>query len=132
MLYGLLWLIAAPFVCCAWRRPPPARLPRRTGERFGRYQGESRGPYVWIHAVSVGETRAAAPLVEALRGRYPGRRILLTHMTPTGLAVSREIFGDTVERAWLPYDLGFAVRRFSAPFPPRRGRDSWRPRSGRA
>ncbi|HEX4782585.1 MAG TPA: lipid IV(A) 3-deoxy-D-manno-octulosonic acid transferase [Usitatibacter sp.] len=123
MLYGLLWLIAAPFVLLrlAWRgRRQPGYL-ENVGERFGRYHGEARGPFVWIHAVSVGETRAAAPLVEALRARYPGRRILLTHMTPTGLAVSREIFGDTVERAWLPYDLRFAVRRFLRHFRPEVG-----------
>jgi len=123
MLYGLLWLVAAPFVLVrlAWRgRRQPGYL-ENVGERFGRYRGEAHGPYVWVHAVSVGETRAAAPLVEALRVRYPGRRILITHMTPTGLAASREIFGDTVERAWLPYDLGFAVRRFLRRYRPEVG-----------
>jgi 3-deoxy-D-manno-octulosonic-acid transferase len=79
------------------------------------------GPRIWIHAVSVGETRAAAPLVDALARRYPGHRILLTHMTPTGRATSEELFGERVERAWLPYDHAFAVRRFLAHYKPRFG-----------
>jgi len=69
----------------------------------------------------VGETRAAAPLVEALAARHPAHRILLTHMTPTGFAAGEELFGDRVERAWLPYDLGFATRRFLAHFRPELG-----------
>jgi len=71
--------------------------------------------------VSVGETRAAAPLVEALKQRHPSHNILVTHMTPTGRATSRELFADRVERVWLPYDLGFAVRRFLAHYRPEMG-----------
>jgi 3-deoxy-D-manno-octulosonic-acid transferase len=122
-VYALTWLLAAPLVLVrlAWRsRKQPGYL-ENVGERFGFYRREVQGPFVWVHAVSVGETRAAAPLVEALRARYPGRTILVTHMTPTGLAAGREIFGDSVERAWLPYDLGFAVRRFLRHFHPERG-----------
>ncbi len=114
LLYSLAWIIATPFVLVrlAWRaRRQPGYL-HRLGERFGRYRPRLPGPYIWVHAVSVGETRAASPLVDALQARYPGHRILITHMTPTGRATSREIFGDRVERAWLPYDMGFAVRRF--------------------
>ena len=114
LLYSLAWIVATPFVLVrlAWRaRRQPGYL-HRLGERFGRYRPRLPGPYIWVHAVSVGETRAASPLVDALQARYPGHRILITHMTPTGRATSREIFGDRVERAWLPYDMGFAVRRF--------------------
>ena len=67
------------------------------------------------------ETRAAAPLVDELRARKPGHRILVTHMTPTGRATGRDLFGDGVERAWLPYDLGFATRRFFAHYRPELG-----------
>ena len=122
-LYALVWLAATPLIVLrlAWRsRKQPGYL-ENLGERFGSYRREATGPYVWVHAVSVGETRAAAPLVEALRARYPGRRILVTHMTPTGLAAGREIFGDSVERAWLPYDMGFAVRKFLRHFRPEAG-----------
>ncbi|MCZ2175307.1 MAG: 3-deoxy-D-manno-octulosonic acid transferase, partial [Burkholderiales bacterium] len=73
---------------------------------------------IWLHAVSVGETRAAAPIVAALKARHPGHRILLTHMTPTGRRVSEDLFGDGVERAYLPYDYPCAVRRFLRHFRP--------------
>ncbi len=91
------------------------------GERFGRYRQRSDGPLLWVHAVSVGETRAAQPLIEALRRRYPGQRILLTHMTPTGRAAGEALFGDGVDRAYLPYDTPWAVRRFLDHFRPRLG-----------
>jgi len=90
------------------------------GERFGFYpaQQEKAESLVWLHGVSVGETRAAAPIIAALKARYPGRRILLTHMTPTGRRTSEELFGDGVLRAYLPYDYPFAVRRFLRRFRP--------------
>jgi 3-deoxy-D-manno-octulosonic-acid transferase len=113
-LYALAWLLAAPLIPLRlwWRgRRQPGYL-ARIGERFGRYDPAPAVPRIWIHAVSVGETRAAVPLVEALAARHPGHRILLTHMTPTGWATGVEVFGDRVERSWLPYDLGFATRAF--------------------
>ena len=118
--YALLWWLATPFafVRLAWRaRRQPGYL-ERWGERLGFYAPADKVPRIWIHAVSLGETRAAAPLVEALTARYPRHRILFTHMTPTGRQAGRELFGDRVERAWLPYDHGFAVRRFVAHFAP--------------
>jgi 3-deoxy-D-manno-octulosonic-acid transferase len=123
LVYGALWLVAAPIVLArlAWRsRRQPGYL-EHLGERFGSYPPAGAAPRIWIHAVSVGETRAAQPLVEELRARHPGDRILLTHMTPTGRATGVEIFGDRVERAWLPYDMRFAVRRFLAHYKPRLG-----------
>ena len=119
-LYGLAWMIAIPFVVIrlAWRNRRQRGYLDHLGERFGRYRARKDGPYIWIHAVSLGETRAAAPLVEALRARYPQHNILITHMTPTGRAASRDTFGDSVERAWLPYDMGFAVRRFFMHYKP--------------
>lgn len=121
--YALLWLVAAPLALLrlAWRARKQPGYIDRLGERFGSYSPALPGSYIWIHAVSVGETRAAVPLVDALKLRYPRHRILVTHMTPTGRGTSREIFGDRVERAWLPYDLGFAVRRFIAHYQPQIG-----------
>ena len=121
--YALLWLLATPFVLARlWLR---ARRQRgyglRIGERFGRYDPVPDAPRIWIHAVSVGETRAAAPLVDALAKSHPGHRILVTHMTPTGRDTGVELFGERVERAWLPYDQGFAVRRFLRHFRPELG-----------
>jgi len=122
-LYSAAGWLAAPLVLVrlAWRGRRQRGYLLNVGERFGFYRATPAGPLVWVHAVSVGETRAAAPLVEALRRRYPGHRFLVTHMTPTGLAAGREVFGDSVERAWLPYDLGFAVRRFLAHYRPALG-----------
>ena len=123
-LYTSLIHAMLPFVLLrlAWRsrREPGYRL--HVGERFGRYcVPPPPGPLIWIHAVSVGETRAAEPLVQALQARYPKHRILLTHMTPTGRRMSESLFGDRVLRAYLPYDYPRAVRRFLNHFRPRFG-----------
>ena len=124
VVYALAWVVATPFVLArlAWRARRQRGYLDRLGERFGRYAAVPPGPRIWIHAVSVGETRAAVPLVDALKARHPRHRILVTHMTPTGPRDGREeLFGDRVERAWLPYDLGFAVRRFLEHFRPEFG-----------
>lgn len=98
------------------RREPGYR--RRIGERFGHYRGSATGPVYWIHAVSVGETRAATPLVQRLRSAYPAATLLLTHMTATGRETGQTLFGDHVRQAWLPYDVPFAVRAFFDHFRP--------------
>ncbi|APV49094.1 3-deoxy-D-manno-octulosonic acid transferase [Betaproteobacteria bacterium GR16-43] len=122
-LYALAWWLAAPIavVRLAWRARKQRGYLEHVGERFGTYAPAPKAPRIWIHAVSVGETRAAAILIEALRPRFPGHRFLVTHMTPTGRATGVELLGDGVERAWLPYDLGFATRRFIAHFEPEFG-----------
>ena len=122
-LYTLLLYLLLPYVLLrlAWRaRRQPGYL-RHLPERFGRYAPGPEGPYVWVHAVSVGETRAAEPLIEALRGKYPQCRILLTHMTPTGRETGETLFGAAVERCYLPYDYPGAVARFLDRFRPRAG-----------
>jgi 3-deoxy-D-manno-octulosonic-acid transferase len=121
--YALLWWLATPFILLrlALRARRQRGYLEGLGERFGRYASSERMPRIWIHAVSVGETRAAAPLVDALLQRYPDHRVLVTHMTPTGRATGVELFGDRVERAWLPYDYRFAVRRFLAHYQPSMG-----------
>jgi 3-deoxy-D-manno-octulosonic-acid transferase len=127
-VYTLLIFALLPWACLhlLWRaRRQPAYL-RHWGERFGFYGGPpcqpdravSSAPTFWLHAVSVGETRAAQPLVASLRARYPACRILLTHMTPTGRATSEAVFGDTVERVYLPYDTPGAMHRFLRHFRP--------------
>lgn len=91
-------------------------------ERFGRYGSRpAEKPTLWLHAVSVGETRAAEPLVRELLARYPDHRLVLTHMTPTGRRTGEELFGDRVTRAYLPYDYPGAVSRFLQHFAPRAG-----------
>jgi 3-deoxy-D-manno-octulosonic-acid transferase len=98
-------------------RRQPAYL-EHVAERFGFYSQIATRPVIWIHAVSVGETRAAEPLIEALIERHPDKQILLTNMTPTGRQTSQQLFGDRVLRCYLPYDLGPAVNRFLRHFSP--------------
>ncbi|MEO1766450.1 lipid IV(A) 3-deoxy-D-manno-octulosonic acid transferase [Thiobacter aerophilum] len=113
-LYTLLLYALLPGVLLrlAWRaRREPAYLAHLL-ERFGHHPGAPDRPVIWIHAVSVGETRAAAPLIQALRRCHPDHSILLTHMTPTGRATGRQLYGDTVLQAYCPYDYPFAIRAF--------------------
>ena len=101
-----------------WRARRQPEYLRHWGERFGSFRLRPPGPLIWIHTVSVGETRAAQPLIAALKARYPDHRILLTHMTPTGRATSQALFGDAVDRIYLPYDTPWAMHRFLRHFRP--------------
>jgi 3-deoxy-D-manno-octulosonic-acid transferase len=88
-------------------------------ERFGHYtQAPNEGGYVWVHAVSLGETRAAAVLLQALRAVQPGIRILLTHGTATGRAQGVSLLQEGDVQVWQPWDTPAAVRRFLAQFRP--------------
>jgi len=129
LLYSLLWWLALPLVLGRlwWRGRREPGYRRHLGERLGFYR-QARDPRmtIMVHAVSVGETRAAEPLVEALLAAWPDCRILLTHMTPTGRATGSALFakhnkGDMrrVVQSFLPYDTGFMVGRFLRHFQPR-------------
>ena len=120
--YQLLWLPALPaaLVRLVWRaRAQPGYL-RHLPERFGSYPVRAPGAVIWVHAVSVGETRAAEPLVRALLERWPEHTVVLTHMTPTGRATAESLFGgeSRVLRVYLPYDLDVFVKRFLCHFRP--------------
>ena len=124
--YTLLWFVALPCLPLRlwWRgrREPGYRI--RIGERFGRYAADAPPPragVLWIHAVSLGETRAAAPLIAHLARELPDALILLTHMTATGREAGHALYGDRVIQCWLPYDVPFAIRAFLARFAPRTG-----------
>jgi 3-deoxy-D-manno-octulosonic-acid transferase len=69
-------------------------------------------PVIWLHAVSLGEARAAAPLVQALRQQRPDMRLLLTHSTATGREAGRALLQAGDVQTWFPYDTPGAVRRF--------------------
>ena len=125
-VYRTLWWIVAPLAVLRLlirsRRERGYR--EHIGERFGYARGrlpEDNAPLLWVHAVSVGETRAAEPLIAALMQARPDARVLLTHMTPSGRAMSTQLFGDRVLRCYLPYDLPHLVRRFLR---------TWRPSLG--
>ncbi|OGA22798.1 MAG: 3-deoxy-D-manno-octulosonic acid transferase [Betaproteobacteria bacterium RIFCSPLOWO2_02_FULL_67_26] len=121
--YTLLLYLLLPIVLLrlAWRARRQRGYLAHVGERFGFYPQRADAPLIWVHAVSVGETRAAEPLIEALRARYPQHRILLTHMTPTGRETGQALFGENVSRCYLPYDYPGAVARFLAHFRPQAG-----------
>ncbi len=122
-LYSLLWNAAAPLapLRLAWRGRHEPGYRELIGERYGHYREAAPPLVLWVHAVSLGETRAAAPLIERLLRAHPEATILVTHMTATGRAAGRDLYGDTIRQAWLPYDAPFAVRRFLAHFRPRAG-----------
>lgn len=119
---GLLWLLL-PYVCfhLLWRGRKQPEYLRHIGQRFGFYTLQTDRPVIWLHTVSVGETRAAAALVQSLLKAYPSHQLLLTHTTPTGRATSEQLFGDDVLRVYLPYDYPGAVRRFLRHFQPQIG-----------
>ena len=115
LAYTVALYCAAPLLVgrLLWRgRRDPAYL-RRIGERFGLGGriAAHRG-CVWIHAVSVGEVQAAAPIVKALRSLYPDERILVTSTTATGVAHISKVFGGGVVHRCVPFDLPDAVARF--------------------
>lgn len=124
-LYTLCIFALLPWavVHLLWRSRRQPEYRRHWNERFARYRkpGEAGAPSIWLHAVSVGETRAAQPLVAALQEAYPGHRILFTHMTPTGRATSESLFGNSVARIYLPYDTPGAMRRFLRQYRPQFG-----------
>ena len=90
-------------------------------ERFGYYGAAAQSGALWIHAVSLGETRAIRSLVKALREAYPDVRLLLTHGTATGRTEGVHLLREGDAQAWLPWDTPAAVGRFLAHFQPRMG-----------
>jgi len=128
ILYTLLLYLLLPFTLLKllWRGIRQPAYLWHWGERYGFYsQGlysrQTKKPLIWLHCVSVGETRAAAPLVAELCKRYPQHQILLTHATPTGRETGQQLFGDSIERVYLPYDVPGAVNRFLDHFQPELG-----------
>ena len=122
LIYSVLFYALIPLVLArmAWRgRREPAYC-HRWLERFGYYgKADVVQDVIWIHAVSVGESEAAFPLIRALRRRFPETPFLVTTTTPTGSARVKAVLGNEVSHVYLPYDLPIAVTRFLANFQPR-------------
>ena len=113
LLYSFLLYLFLPFIFLRlwWRS---FRLPgsgNRVSERLGFYPFKLRD-CIWIHAVSVGETMAALPLIKALKNRYQQCPILVTTMTLTGAERVQKALGNEVTHAYIPYDLPDAIKRF--------------------
>ena len=126
-VYQLLWHLLLPlaFIRLAWRARHSFaylhHIPERLG--FGYDKPITQGS-IWIHAVSVGETRAAQPLIEAYLAR--GETILLTHMTLNGRRTGKQLFAKQIasgliRQVYLPYDLCWSVEHFLNTFKPKLG-----------
>ena len=118
----LLALLPVVFLRLLWRAKANPAYRQRWRERFlGSIPDTSIDdrPVICLHAVSVGETMAARPLIEALLAEYPQHRLWITSTTPTGSATVKRLFGDRVGHSYLPYDFPFAVNGFLARLQPR-------------
>ena len=123
---GLLRGLLPAYLLKLWWRGRHEPLYRHAiPERMGRYEPphgkRQEGDWVWVHAVSLGETRAAAALIEALRAQWPSMRLLLTHGTATGRQAGAALLRPGDEQVWLPYDTPTVVARFFRRFRPRVG-----------
>jgi 3-deoxy-D-manno-octulosonic-acid transferase len=123
--YEVLWWLILP-LALLYLRKRGAKDPdyaRHIGERFGTYKTSIKQP-VWVHAVSLGEMRSATPLIRALLAR--GETVLTTHFTPAGRREALREFGPEitsgqVQTVWVPFEFGFAYRRFLRHFTPKYG-----------
>jgi len=120
LAYCLLLYLITPLVWLRllWRGRKQPEYLQHVGERYGFYRQPVAEKLIWVHAVSVGETRAAQPLIEGLLAGWPEHRILLTGMTPTGREAGAQVYGERVLQAYLPYDYPGAVGRFLDYFSP--------------
>ncbi|MGK4362995.1 lipid IV(A) 3-deoxy-D-manno-octulosonic acid transferase [Ectopseudomonas chengduensis] len=114
LLYTLLLHLALPLIALrlALRARKAPAYARRINERFSLGLPTMKPGGIWVHAVSVGESIAAAPMIRALQAHYPDLPITVTCMTPTGSERIQALFGASVQHCYLPYDLPWAAARF--------------------
>jgi 3-deoxy-D-manno-octulosonic-acid transferase len=120
-LYTLLLFLLIPFylIRLYWRGYKVPSYRDRWLERFGLFESSLGEQGIWIHAVSVGEVQAIAPLVGRLLDQYPAYPLLMTTTTPTGAQRVEALFGDEVEHRYAPLDFPWVVRRFLHRYQPR-------------
>lgn len=115
-IYSACWWLALPLVLLRlwWRGRKEAGYRQHISERLSLANADFSSPLIWVHAVSVGETRAAEPLIHALLKKYPQHHVLLTHMTPTGRATGAALFHNEprVSQSYIPYDALSLTQRF--------------------
>lgn len=124
-IYTLLMYMVALLlpIKLLWRGLKQPEYRQHWGERYGFYTQPVNAPLIWVHCVSVGETRATQPLIHALLKAYPQHQILMTHGTPTGRDTGQQLFRTEIShgrvlQAYLPVDTPAAARRFLQYFNP--------------
>ncbi len=121
-LYSFCFYLLLPVVLLRlwWRARKAPAYGRRWAERFGLFPAPvSDKPVIWLHAVSVGETLAALPLIEALLQRYSEAQLVVTTTTPTGSERVRAALGERVFHVYMPYDIPLALGAFLRRINPR-------------
>lgn len=125
IVYSLLMTMVALLlpIKLLWRGLKQPEYRQHVRERYGYYTQTVTAPLIWVHCVSVGETRATQPLIHALLEQYPQHQILITHGTPTGRDTGRQLFSQHITQghvlqAYLPVDTPGASKRFLAHFKP--------------
>ena len=125
LTYNILFTLILPLIIVRllWRSVKAPAYARRWAERFGlakldAQHSEQKGRWLWVHAVSVGESIAAAPLIRKLRSEHPELPIVVTTMTPTGSERVSAMFGSDVCHVYAPYDHPLAVTNFLRRFQP--------------
>jgi 3-deoxy-D-manno-octulosonic-acid transferase len=128
LVYSLLMFAVAALLPLKlfWRGLKQPEYRQHVGERYGFYTQTINAPVLWIHCVSVGETRATQPLIHALLTQCPSHQLLITHGTPTGRETSSQLFQQEIAngrvlQAYLPVDTPGATKRFLAHFKPALG-----------
>lgn len=113
LLYSLLCYLIFPVILLRlfWRSRNDASIRQHWQQRLG-FINPNQSPRIWLHAVSVGETIAAKPLIEALLRDYPKHQLLISNTTSTGYQTTLRLFGDRVERCFFPYDINNCVTKF--------------------
>ena len=113
LLYSILCYLIFPIALARlfWRSIKQPEIRQHWQNRLG-FIILDQSPRICLHAVSVGETIAAKPLIESLLLQYPSHKLLITNTTSTGYAVAVKSFGQRVEHCYFPYDLNGAVSRF--------------------
>ncbi len=115
LIYSVIFYLLTPFILVRllYRAIKAPAYRSRWAQRFGFVSSvPTNKQLIWLHAVSVGETLAAVPLVKALQEKYSDHRLIVTCMTPTGSERIRAAFGDSVDHSYAPYDMPDSVARF--------------------
>lgn len=113
-LYTAFFYLILPLVLLRllWRASRAPAYGQRIAERFGFFRAPTKTGGLWVHAVSVGESIAAAPVIEHFLAHNPDLPVVVTTMTPTGSERVRAMFGDRVFHVYAPYDLPDAIARY--------------------